>query len=223
MVVICSVVGLTAVTPIWSRGALPSLAAVKFFTAPRYHATSNPVCGLAMRFIVYSKSAAVSGVPSDHCRPGRRTNVHVRPSDETLHRSAARGLISELRSCITRASVMSPGCHWLFCTVLLQSMYVPSRPSSVSTCAEGAAASAGSAVPTELTAAAPTIEAGAMPSTAQAAARDHPTANRPARPVWCFTSPPPSTRRCVRHPRAPLRARVKDIAQSIAEEYKARH
>jgi hypothetical protein len=81
-----------------------------------------------------------------------------------VHRSAASGLISALASCMTNGSLMRPGCHWLFWTVLLQSMYVPSRPRSVSTCADGGAASPGRLVPTELTAAAPAIEPGMTPS-----------------------------------------------------------
>ena len=143
----------TAVTPMSSSLALPSLTSFRFLIMLKYHATSNPVSGLAIRLIVYSKSLAVSGTPSDHWRPFRRWNVQVRPSLDTSHFSAARGLMSELMSCITKASVIRPGCHWLFWTVLLQSMNVPSRPISVRTCFAGGAASAGSRTPTELSAA----------------------------------------------------------------------
>ena len=101
---------------------MPSLAALKPLIAAKYQATSNPVSGLAIRLIVYSKSSEVSGVPSDHWRPLRRKNVQVRPSGEMVHRSAASGLISALMSCMTSGSLIRPGCHWLFWTVLLQSM-----------------------------------------------------------------------------------------------------
>ena len=180
------VVASTAVAPISSSLPLPSLTSFRFLIMLKYHATSNPVSGLAIRLIVYSKSFAVRGIPSDHWSPFRRWNVQVRPSFDTSHFSAANGFTSELMSCITSASVISPGCHWLFWTVLLQSMKVPSRPINVRTCLAGGAASAGNRTPTELSAA----PAGAGAATIRLSAT-------PAQ-----ASRPPLTTRTLRHARS---------------------
>src|SRR3954452_16263005 len=58
---------------------------------------------------VQATSSAVSGLPSDHLRPGRSLYVHVRPSFEPFHDSARPGIVWK-----SLAALSVSVAYWMF-------------------------------------------------------------------------------------------------------------